>query len=504
MIVEIIGFITLGIGLLTIRYGPDFGIYALMISTLLGAAAAVKLPALADANILPAHALLPFYLLAVARLPRGTERAVRSLAYPSPGFWLAAFTVYAVLSTVFLPRLFAGSIEVFSIVRDVDGQGGGSFTRAIAPSAGNVTQSLYLIGDLVVFAAVLAHAAWRGLTTIANAVLAAAAVNLLFAAADLITFRMGMPDALDFMRSANYGMLVEGEISGYKRLVGSFSEASAFGGVTLVYFAFCFELWLRGVHARVAGVLATLSLAAVLAATSATAYVAICVYAGFVLLRLLAGLLLGTMSRRVALLSSAIAVGAILLLMSLALIPSVWTELSDLADKTLLNKLHTQSGIERSLWNAHAMDAFFQSSGLGVGVGSARASSFLVAVLANTGVIGLGLLVPVLASLALLIVRGSPDQRTDGYIAAGGWASFALLIAACVSGSTVDLGLLFYINAAITTGAALRSAAASKYRAAARHRYAVAAAESFADLASVRIRSLQSRRGEEGAQQWTR
>jgi len=493
MTIEIMGFVIVAVGLLTIRYGPDFGIYALMISTLFGAAAAVKLPALAHANVLPAHALLPFYLIAVTRLPRGVDQAMRSLAYPSPGFWLAAFTAYAVLSAVFLPRLFAGQIEVFSIVRDVDGRGG-TFTQFLGPSAGNITQSLYLIGDLAVFAAVCAHACGRGLAIVVKAVLAAAAANIGFALADLVTYHMGMPDALEFMRNANYGMLVEAEISGFKRLVGSFSEASAFGGITLVYFAFCFELWLRGVHARASGILTGLSLAAVLAATSSSAYVALGVYAAVILLRGGAGLLAGITTKRAAILTVALFIGTVLVVMALALVPPVWTSLSDFVDRTLFNKLHTQSGIERSLWNAHAMDAFFESGGIGVGVGSVRASSFIVAVLANTGVIGLGLLMPMLASLAYRIVIGSRDRIAEAYAAAGGWACFALLISASLTASSVDLGLLFAINAAIVTAASLQGAAAVQDRLTERRRH-----PAWASARATRVYG----RSNKGAQSWT-
>lgn len=458
MAIEMIGIITVIFGLLTLRYGPDFGIYVLMVATLLGAAAAVKLPALAGANILPAHAFLPFYLLAVARLPRGADRAMGSLAYPGPGFWLAAFVVYGVLSAVFLPRLFAGLIEVFSIARDSTGHGGGSFTTPLSPSAGNVTQSLYLVGDLAMFAAVVAHALGGGLSTIVRAVLAAAAANLAFAAADVVTYGLAVPGWMDFIRNANYGMLVEADVSGFKRIVGSFSEASAFGGITLVYFAFSFELWLRGIYPRITGLLAGLSLLAVLSATSSSAYVGLGVYATVVLLRCVAGLIAGATTQRAAVVVFAVPIGAVLLLFALALIPPVWTSLADFVDHTLLSKLQTQSGIERSLWNERALEAFFRSFGLGAGVGSIRASSFLVAILANTGVIGLVLLGAMLGSLAAMAMRGSPDRRADAFIAAGGWSCFALTIAAGLASSGVDLGLLFFANAAIITSTSQLSA----------------------------------------------
>lgn len=458
MTIELIGIITIVCGLLILRLGPDFGIYALMIATLLGAAAAVKLPMLGGANILPAHALLPFYALAVAKLPRGVDNAIRSLAYPGPGFWFTAFVVYGVVSALFLPRLFAGTIDVFSIARDVTGRGGGTYMTSLSPGSGNITQSVYLVGNLVIFMAVMAHAASGALSTVVRAVVAAAAMNLMFAVADLATYAASIPEAMDFIRNANYGLLTESDISGYKRIVGSFTEASAFGGITLVYFAFCFELWLRGVYPRVCGLVAALLLLAALASTSSSTYVGLGIYATVVLLRCAAGLITGRTTLRATAVAFVVPAGAVLVVLTLALIPSVWTSLSDLVDRTLLNKLQTQSGIERALWNEHALRVFYESFGLGAGVGSVRASSFLVAVLANTGLIGLLFLGAMLISLACFVVRGASDGRADGYIAAGGWACFALLLSASLTASSVDLGLLFFINAAIVTAAARLSA----------------------------------------------
>ena len=83
------------------------------------------------------------------------------------------------------------------------------------------------------------------------------------------------------MRNATYRMLDDVEIVGFKRIVGSFPEASTFAYATLGYFAFSCRLALAGVHARVASVIAALSFVALILSTSTTAYagVAICVFA---------------------------------------------------------------------------------------------------------------------------------------------------------------------------------------------------------------------------------
>lgn len=454
MTVEVIGIITALAGFLMLWRGPDLGITLLMLATLLGAAAAVKLPALGGATVLPAHALLPFYVFAVARQPHAIQNALRSLAGPKPGFWLAMFTVYCIASALLMPRLFAGLIQVFSIARDSDGGEARIILTALEPGSGNLTQSGYLAGNLILYAAVLAHAAQGALPIIVRAVLLAAAANLLFAIIDLASYAAGFPELLDLIRNANYAILSEGDIAGLKRIVGSYPEASVFGGMTLMFFAFCFELWLRGVYTRAAGILAALSFVAVLACTSSSAYVGLGVYAGLILLRCTLSLILDAASPRGAAVALLAPLLALVTLFAFMQMPAVWAMVSELVDQTLVNKLDTQSGIERSSWNEYGLRAFFDSAMLGAGAGSVRASSFLVAVLATSGLIGAGLMVAFITSLALNVMRGARSRETAAVTMAGGGACFALIVTASLVAASPDLGLSFFINAAIVTAAA--------------------------------------------------
>ena len=54
----------------------------------------------------------------------------------------------------------------------------------------------------------------------------------------------------------------------------------------------------------------------------------------------------------------------------------------------MLNKADSSSGVGRSTADALALQTFIESAGLGVGVGSTRASSFLATLLATTGLPG--------------------------------------------------------------------------------------------------------------------
>lgn len=451
MSIEPIGLLSALVGLLVLYWGPNFGIYAVAISSLLGAASIGRLPGLGDANIAPVHAILVPYVITVLR-SSGTKTWLRTLAFPSPGFWATAFVAFCLMTAALMPRIFEGAIDVLSISRNQAGQGGLILTP-LMPRPSNITQSIYLAADLVLFTAVAVHAMGGALTTIVRAILVAAMFNIGFAGLDLMTYVTGTTDVMSIIRNANYGMQVGVAIGGVKRVVGSFTEASAFGGVTLLFFAFSTELWLQGKFRRVAGPIAALSLAAIILATSSSTYVGFSLYCLILWMRCAFSVFVGRANTRkltVSLVAPPVAVGVIVVMM---LMPSVSDPIVEIIDSTLLNKLNTQSGVERWYWNENGMRVFHETAMLGAGVGSVRASSLVVGLLANVGIGGLVLFLIFIASLCLTAMRGARDPDIGAYVTASAWASFTLLATAILAASGVDLGLFFFILAAIVSQA---------------------------------------------------
>jgi hypothetical protein len=111
-----------------------------------------------------------------------------------------------------------------------------------------------------------------------------------------------------------------------------------------------------------------------------------------------------------------------------------------IVNNTLLEKGGSDSADERSSWNRVSLQGFTATGGYGVGVGSTRTSSWVVAVLSSTGVLGALLL---LAFLARGFVAYLP--RTDLVIrfsAIGArYAFLIVLIPAAVAGTLVDFGI---------------------------------------------------------------
>ncbi|SFA78916.1 hypothetical protein SAMN03159496_00367 [Rhizobium sp. NFR07] len=454
MKIELIGFLFAAAGAYAMFNNTRSAIYILCFSTLLGAAAALKLESVGGASIQPFHFMLVFIVAIVSLRPMLLTASLSSLQYPGPGFWLMLFTAYGALTAVFLPRLFENATVVYSIAR------GSELNRIVssplAPTSSNFTQSVYLLGNLGCFAIVSGIARLGGMVLFAKALIVTAVGCLAFAVLDFVTYKTGTAYLLSVIRNANYRMLDDGDIAGFKRIVGSFSEAGVFGYVTLALFSFVVVLILEGYPQRALPLLAAALLVALLLCTSTTAYVA-----SAAIFLLLFALCVVRILRRTASIRHLGFVGLCtgiipLAVMTVLLTPHIAQSIGDLLSVVLANKLETQSGEERMRWNAQALISFIDTSGLGAGLGSIRTSSFVVALLANVGIVGAVLFVAFMASLVKyhLKRRGAlPMEKAVGLAALV--SSIAQLIAASISAAAIDLGPLFTLTTGLAAGYAL-------------------------------------------------
>jgi hypothetical protein len=131
----------------------------------------------------------------------------------------------------------------------------------------------------------------------------------------------------------------------------------------------------------------------------------------------------------------------------------------NLADITIFTKLDSDSGVERASWNRQALVALWQTFGLGAGIGSVRASSWLVAVPVNLGLFGA--LTYWTFCISAFYERPEGTSVDVSIQVAARLACLALVLAASVTAGGPDLGLYFCAFAAMGTG---RAIAASKPR----------------------------------------
>jgi hypothetical protein len=448
MKLEIFGLIVILLGYLGWVIGPQFAIWVFISSTLLGASAAITLTSLGFATIQPAYLLLGFIVLSALVHRSSVRLMTRILAFPRAGFWLLLTASYAVLSAIFFPRLFHGATYVFAVARtDV---GPGIVETPLAPVSGNITQTVYFLGDLVCFLVFYVYASRpTDFKVIVKAILGCATINLSFSLIDLATYWANFPNLLSFLRNGNYSMLDEGVVFGFKRIVGSFAEASTFAYCTTGLFAFCTILWLEKVYSRLAGALAVLSLLVLIFSTSSTGYAGVC---GFLLLLVVmkaARVLTRPVTGPTLAFVTFAPVLLLTLIMGLRLHQPTWAMVDEVINGAIVNKLSSSSGIERVRWNSQALSNFTDTYAMGGGVGSVRASSFPIAVLGNIGAIG----ALTYGGFLFAILFGRKNRWAASYPAAcqsaARWACVAQLIGASVSGSFLDLGLLFFIFAGL-------------------------------------------------------
>ena len=446
MTVELIGYVAIALGIAGFFCNPKVIVYLFLASTLLGAAGALTLDFLGGTNVQPAHLLLGFLTAKLLSDPRMRRAALDGIEIGRPGFWLLLTTLYGSISAFLLPRFFAGE----TLVVPVRAEG---FNVLLGPSTSNITQPVYFVGDFVCFLMLYGFASaasnWK---TLIRAALIVVILNLVFVMLDLTTYWTGTGELLSFIRNASYALLSDTEVQGFKRIVGSFTEASSFGYSSLGYFTFATTLWLFGVSPALTFSLSALTFLALIFSTSTTAYVGLAAVLVLLYLQtLLRWFFRPRTTQMVAfLLGMPFLFG--LIAICVALNDSASSYIWDLINNLILNKMTTSSGLERSTWNAQAIQNFLDTFGFGVGNGSARASSFPLAVIASLGFPGAILYGTFLLSV-LFARRATLTGYDDGICTAAQSAAksacLAWLIAASVSGALIDLGLPFFAFSAL-------------------------------------------------------
>ncbi len=349
MTIELIGFIAIALGLMSYFFSSEYIVYLFIASSLLGAAGALTLDFLGGTNVQPAHLLLGFLAIKLLSDRTVVRGALQGLTVGRPGFWLLSTTLYVAISAYLLPRFFAGETLVFP----VRAQG---IMVALTPSTSNLTQPVYFVGNCICFIVLYGFAStysnWRHLF---QAALIVVVLNLVFVVLDLATYWTGTGELLSFIRNATYALLSDTETEGFKRLVGSFTEASAFGYATLGYFSFATMLWLFGVAPALTLSLSLLSLLALLFSTSTTAYVGLAALLVILYLQTAVRWFVRPLTGQMTLFLVGAPLLAGLMWIGIALDQDWSLYVQSLLDNLILKKMTTSSGIERASWNSQAI-----------------------------------------------------------------------------------------------------------------------------------------------------
>jgi hypothetical protein len=257
--------------------------------------------------------------------------------------------IYAVVTSLLLPRMFAGQTTAFVVSL------GKVVEVMLAPNNGNVTQVAYFaLGCLTFLTSSLALRARKNLRAFRLGFFSFAVLNATLGLVDLVGKMSGTGDILEPLRTASYQMLTNTEEAGLWRIAGGYPEASAFAVASLAGLGFAFAYW-RVNRSTPVLILALILLVLVLLSTSSTAYGACLLIAIPVMGGLMMRSLVGRMRRQDFIVVGIIGVCVIGAVAVAAFKGDIVNQVVGLVQSTLLDKAQTSSGVERAYWNSQSM-----------------------------------------------------------------------------------------------------------------------------------------------------
>ena len=394
------------------------------------------------ASTIPIHVLFAGALLISLATRANFPSSLTAVLASQPLAQLTcALVAYAAATAFIFPRLFAHDA---TIVVPID------FTMVelpLRPVPGNFNQTGYMLLNGLLFLAFAILVQWQREADIRRAFLTWASMQALLGVIDIASKTAGLGDILDPIRTSGYVNLGDHAMAGFWRVVGAFPEASAYAAAALQALAFAFVDW-RLTGSRLSLVVSLTLLVLLALSTSSTGYVGL---AGLLLCLILFAL--ASRMRGRILFDHVVWLGFGLALLVVVLALYIYDE--DLFDpwvamvlEATFDKRASDSGLERAYWNQLSVEAFLDTQGIGVGLGSTRSSSWAISVLAQLGVIGAVGFAVAVGALILGLMR--LDDRCHGSLPlSASMAALVGLFANCFGGSGADPGTIFFIALAI-------------------------------------------------------
>ncbi|MFM0504619.1 hypothetical protein [Paraburkholderia caffeinilytica] len=429
------------IGLIALYTSFRTAVYAMAAFSLFGCTLALGL---GGVGIMPAQLFLVFFALRAFNLAGG-KGIMDALSMEKPGFWLLGTCLWGVVGAILLPRLLHGLTLVFPVDRAVVGA---VLLQPLGPVSGNLSQAIYCVGDVVVYACMYAFLRYRdAYRALAGGIFLLTFLDVLAGVIDIGTHAVGL-DVMSVIKTAQYADLSGEEFGGLLRITGTFSETSAFSSFTLPLFVFCLNLWVIGYRPKLAGTLAAATGTLLLMSTSGTAYVGLGAYLVVQLFSRPGRVAAAAVARKRRMWIIAACAGVLGAIYVTLFLPGVVDTLTDFFNTTVTGKASSESGVERMSWNMQGVTNFLDTYGIGVGLGSIRTSSFLVAVLANLGVVGV-VCYGVFVGRCLLSPVSAHYPLTERAVChAARHSMIATLIVASTTAGVFELGSCFYLFAA--------------------------------------------------------
>jgi hypothetical protein len=237
MQVSVVGLLVCAAILAVAYYCRGSLIIGLMASLAFGSTALMTLTSLGGSSPL-IYTFFAATLVTAVAVRRRIWRDIGAVFGSIRPIWvLGGVMLYAVVGAWLFPRLFAGQTTVFvqSKARK------GVIEASLGPVSANLSQTGYFVlGCLTAVAICVLLLHHDRLDQIRRGFLLWCSLHAGMGLIDFLGKLSGAGDVLGPIRTASYAMLTEASEAGFSRIAGAYSEASAFGGVSLACLAFCY------------------------------------------------------------------------------------------------------------------------------------------------------------------------------------------------------------------------------------------------------------------------
>ena len=359
-------------------------------------------------------------------------------------------------SSIIMPRLFEGQVMVWPQKLS------SLFTRSpLAPSAGNITQDLYLLANtlLAVTAAFFLTRTGALLTKLMDCYFLAGILVVFISIWQFLanTLHVYYPSEF-FLSNPGWALLSDQSVGWLGRLNGPFSEPAALSSYMCGSVGAAGWVIVNGDRRLLPKVTFWGALIVTLLTTASTGYFTLLALASLLVMRVVS-VTNWKLRRRVAagLVLGIVAVGVVLMLMYAAA-PSAFKEIGLVFEGTV-NKTQSSSYQARSTLDIDSLWEMSRTYGLGVGWGSNRSSSLLPGLCAAIGLWGVGGLVVfglLLMRRARQAMRLTVDPALHYVIRGSTAALISTLISSLLSGPTIS-SPDFYLLLAMLVAATARA-----------------------------------------------
>lgn len=356
---------------------------------------------------------------------------------------LFVFWLIAVFLTLTMPRFFQGDVMVIPMNLS------SLYAVPLGPTTQNFTQLIYVSISVL---AVYAFAVFLQDITIRQhalkAICLAGLIAIITGVLDYSSQYVKIDFFLDAFRNANYGLATDQVIFDSKRVNGLMPEPSAFANlcisllVTLYFFRRAIDD--QAIREKVAPILIVALIAMVWLSTSSSGLVGLGLFA-FLAIVEWTWRALNNSKNKIAKrgLLVEICILNILVIGALAVFlvkPQLFNPIIDMLDTMVFKKTESSSYEERSMWTSVSWQALLDSYGIGIGLGSTRASNGFVTLTSSVGFLGALFYYSFLLQ-SFLRKSAASDEYGDVMITAFRWSFVPPFVVDLLIGTTPDFGL---------------------------------------------------------------